>query len=169
MAKSVATNVSTAEQAKYILIRDEKESGTVAGTFTSGAWRTRDLNIIAHDDTGQVILESNQFTLPAGTYVCYARAPATTVRQHTSRLQNITDGVTALAGSSELDNEVAGTLRTGGHSSISGSFTITTPKTFELQHIGRDTRASDGYGIRGGSLWTVTVEVYSVVELWKIA
>lgn len=169
MAKSVATNVTPAETIKYILIKDEKASGDTSGTFTAGDWRTRDLTVIAHDDTGQVSLNSNQFTLPAGTYVCNAKAPAETVRQHTARLQNITDGTTTLPGSTGLDNEVSGSLRTAGYSFITGTFTISAPKTFELQHQGRDTRATTGFGVRGGSLWTVEAEVYSVIEFWKTA
>ena len=42
---ALANEVAGKQQAiSYIQIQDEKPSGTAGGTFTSGAWRTRDLN-----------------------------------------------------------------------------------------------------------------------------
>ena len=44
------------------IIAHQNTSNTDAGTFTSGAWRTRDLNAEISDPDGIVTLSSNQFT-----------------------------------------------------------------------------------------------------------
>ena len=60
----------------YILIRDEKASGTTGGTFTSGAWQTRDLNTEVVDTGNHASVATNQITLAAGTYRFRIVAPA---------------------------------------------------------------------------------------------
>ena len=78
----------------YAVIADQKTSGTDGGTFTSGAWRTRDLNTEVTDVDNIVSISSNQFTLQAGTYLIKARATAYDCDRHQLRLRNITDGTT---------------------------------------------------------------------------
>ncbi len=53
----------------YAAICNEQPSGTEGGTFTSGAWRVRDLNTEIADPDGIVSISSNQFTLGAGSYL----------------------------------------------------------------------------------------------------
>ena len=49
---------------------------TNGGTFTSGAFRTRDSNTEVADPDNIVSISSNQFTLGAGNYLIEASAPA---------------------------------------------------------------------------------------------
>ncbi len=49
----------------YAIIADHKAQNTAGGTFTSGAWRTRDLNTEITDPDGIVSIASDQFTLAA--------------------------------------------------------------------------------------------------------
>lgn len=144
----------------YILLRDEKSSGTDAGTFTSGAWRTRVLNTISIDTTGTVSLSSNQFILVAGTYVIRAAAPAFAVNGHQIRLQNITDASTVVTGSNAYARNASLDLT---HAFIHFRFTITATKTFEIQHQCQTTVSTNGFG-PGLSFGT---EVYTIVELTK--
>ena len=51
--------------ASYALICDQKASSADGGTFTNGAWRTRDLNTEISDADSIVIIARNQFTLAA--------------------------------------------------------------------------------------------------------
>ena len=44
-------------------VKDVKSSGTAGGTFTTGAWQTRDLNTEEGDFSKFGTLSSNQFTL----------------------------------------------------------------------------------------------------------
>ena len=57
----------------YAVICDQKSNNTDGGTFTSGAWRTRDLNTELCEAEGLVSSSSNQFALSAagrGLIVC---------------------------------------------------------------------------------------------------
>jgi hypothetical protein len=148
---------------EYIFIKDIKSAGTHGGTFTNGAWRTRDLTLIETDDTGVVTLVANQFTLPAGTYVCDISVPAVNTDRHKSRLQNVTDATTTLLGSStdcgSNDNDESSSF-------IKGKFTIAISKTFEVQHRCQTTAATFGFGV--ASNFAVS-EVYTQIKLLRIA
>jgi hypothetical protein len=150
----------------YILIMDEKASGTDGGTFTSGAWRTRDLNTEVVDVPGAASVASNQITLVAGTYRLHAFAPAHHVNQHKVRFQNVTDGVTVAVGTSGFSN---GTYGDDTFSVVVARVTISTTKTFELQHICQTTFSGNGLGTNGGANTGSVVERYAVVELFKEA
>lgn len=144
----------------YINIQDVKASGTASGTFTSGAWQTRTLNTVVNDTFSVVSLSSNQVTLPAGTYDCKAMATASAVDRHQIRLQNVTDATTTLLGLNSL-SLAAGP--DGNPAFLSGRFTTTAQKTFELQHRCQTTRSTDGYGFSAS--WGN--EVYAVLEFWR--
>ena len=141
-------------------VRDEKPSGTGGGTFTSGAWRTRDLNTVKTNDITGASLASNQITLPAGTYNVHARAPAHRVDYHKAKLRNITDSTDELIGSSDrcFENAYSQT-----DSWVVGRITIAATKVFELQHRCQ-TNGSFGYPSNFG-----VVEVYAEVWIEKIA
>jgi hypothetical protein len=145
----------------YIHMQDLKPSGTNGGTFTSGAWRTRDLNTILNDDTGVVTLVTNQFTLPAGTYYMDAMAISIDTDNNQIRLRNISDSSTTLVG---LNISTGANDEDGAPSVIRGKFTIATPKTFEIQHRCSLTRNTIGFG-RANSFGEG--EIYSQVQLWK--
>jgi len=114
----------------YILIRDEKASGTGGGTFASGAWRTRDLNTESSDTGNHASIASNQITLAAGTYEFSAKAVSSSSDRVQARLQNITDTI-SIVGLSGNSNSVSGETHV---SMVDGKFTIATSKIFELQH-----------------------------------
>jgi hypothetical protein len=144
-----------------LLVQDFKTPGTNAGTFTSGAERTRDLNTVIKNTISGASLASNQITLPAGTFYLQASAPAYKVDFHKALWRNITDGTIIFQGTSELTGSgVDVTTR----SYISDSFTIASSKVFELRHYSSATRASDGFG-RATNFYT---EVYSDVKIWKV-
>ncbi len=147
----------------YICIKDEKAAGTDGGTFTSGAYRTRDLNTEAADTGNHASIATNQITLAAGTYTVRAQAPATNVGRHQARLQNITAAATILSGTSE----VMGTTTTvNSHSWIVGTFTLTVDSVLEIQHI---CQASGTFGTGSAGFYTPAIETYTVVELFRRA
>jgi hypothetical protein len=145
----------------YVNIQDQKAQNTQGGNFTSGGWRTRVLNTIQSDTAGIAGLVSNQVTLPSGTYRCVASAPAFTVSVHQARLQNITDATTILLGTSEA---AAGT-QVQSRSVVVGQFILSGTKVIELQHQCNTTNGTNGFGIAAN----FGIEVYAVVEFWKIA
>ena len=84
----------------YICIQDQKSSGTDGGTFTSGAWRTRDLNTEVSDSGNHASVAANQITLDTGTYIVSIFAPSYNVQQTQLRLRDITHNVTLCVGQS---------------------------------------------------------------------
>ena len=145
----------------YILIRDEKASGVNAGTFTQSVYRTRDLNTEVIDTGGNATLAANQITLLAGTYRFKIRCPAFSVGRHKTRLQNITDVTTIDIGSSESGFS---TSFVSNHSFLSGRFTISASKIFEIQHRCAVTKTNDGFGV---SVSFGDIEIYTVAEFWR--
>ncbi len=143
-----------------IIVREEQAQNTSAGTFTSGAWQTRALNLKASDPDNLASLSASQITLAAGTYRLRASAPAFAVGAHQARWQNVSDGTTVLLGTSEFaDTSAPAQTR----SLVAGRFTLSTSKTFELQHCCATTRASDGFGTAAN----FAAECYAEVALWR--
>ena len=146
---------------QYACFVDQETSGTQGGTATSGAWRTRVLNTTVANTITSATLSSNQISLPAGTYIVRASAPAAFVNNHQIRWQNITDSTATIIGTS---------MHAGSGSSIYneaalfGQFTISGTKTFELQHQVFSTQSANGFGIAT----TFGSEYYARVELWKL-
>ena len=140
----------------YILIRDEKASGTGGGTFTSGAWRTRDLNTESSDTGNHASIASNQITLAAGTYEFSAKAVSSSSDRVQARLQNITDTI-SIVGLSGNSNSVSGETHV---SMVDGKFTIATSKIFELQHRCSTT---GNFGLAS----SFGTEIYASVEFRK--
>jgi hypothetical protein len=144
---------------EYIKLSDVKASGTAGGTFTSGAWQTRDLNTEDSDTGGHSSLSSNQFTLDAGTYKISVTAPGYNVNGHQAKLYNITDASDEIIGGTSFNSGQQTT------SSVVGEFTITASKVFEIQHRCIVTQATNGFGLAAGF---GVGEVYTMVELWKV-
>ena len=96
----------------YAIICDEKASTADGGTFTSGAWRTRDLNTEIADPDGIVSISSNQFTLGAGTYLIKFSAPACQVNSHQTKLYDITGTADVEVGSIEYSGDAGSISQT---------------------------------------------------------
>jgi hypothetical protein len=146
----------------YVHIRDEKAQNTSGGTFSAGSWVTRDLNTEVTDTGGHASIASNQITLAAGTWYIQVRAPAFAVNRHQIRLRNITDSTTLLTG---ISSHAAQGNNVWNIAVLDGRFTIAAPKVIEVQHQCETGLATRGLGVEGN----FTTEVYTVVELWKIA
>ena len=155
-------------QQPYWNIVEQQTSGTNGNnnaTFASGSWVTRILNTTIGTNTiTNSSLSSNRFTLPTGTYRILVTAPAFYVGYHKIKLANITDSTDTLIGTGEYSQ--TSTYPSSTNSIIRGTFTITSSKTFEIQH-----RCSTTYNTSGAmglaSSFSVA-EIYTQVELWKI-
>lgn len=150
----------------YILIRDEKSTGTDGGTFTSGAWQTRTLTTEVVDTGNLASLAANQITLQPGTYRVAWSTPGNDVRLHKSRLRNITAGTTTVVGTSEDAGNSGGSApaERSTCSSGRGRFSITAATVFELQHQCNTTKATNGFGVATGMS---EIEVYATIEFWR--
>ena len=151
----------------YALIADSKGNTTDGGTFTSGAWRTRDLNQEISDEDSIVSISSNQFTLAAGSYLIKWKCPALKVEHHVTKLILITGSVSSFtekAGSSSysgtgsvVQNESFGVARV----------TLTGSGAFEIQHYGETTKTTDGFGQPANGY--ASESIYTIVEIYKEA
>ena len=146
---------------KYAIITETQPSGTAAGTFIATTWVTRTLNTSSSNIDG-FALSANQFTLPPGSYVLEASAPAYSVNAHKTRLQNITAATTTEVGLSE---ESAGTAANASRSKVKSVFTVTVSTVFEIQHWAAQGFLSHGLGFRTIS---GVNEVYTEVYIEKI-
>jgi len=157
----LASSAYASNLPKVCFIKDVKANGTNGGTFSSGAWRTRDLNTL-EGNTDFISLNANQFTLDAGTYVIEATSQAFRVDRHKLRIQNITDGVTEFYGLVARSPDINSTV---GYAVAIGQVSIISQKVFELQHKSNVTQNSQGFGLAtslGGD------EVFSIIKITKI-
>jgi len=148
---------------KYAKLSDVKASNTAAGGATTGSFITRTLNTEDIDADNIVSLASDQFTLGSGTYEIRASAPGYRVDRHKAVLYNVTDSANTIIGTSEnCSNQDDVQTR----SLVSGRFTISGTKVFEIRQRFQTGQATNGLGLENG--FGVS-EVYTVVELWKVA
>ena len=145
--------------ATYAIFNDTKSSGTQGGTFTSGAFRTRDLQTTQINDITGCSLASNQITLTAGTYYVSAFVPAHACSTFIGRLQNITDGTTQILGQSAFTEVLSMNIST-----IEGKFTIAAQKVFEVQSRCTTTRSTEGFGVAN----SFGDNIYTIITITKI-
>ncbi len=148
----------------YALIRDEKAVGVAGGTFTLGAWRTRDLNTKVTDEIG-ITLASNQMTLPAGDYETLIVAPAIRTQHTRTRLRNVTAGLDVLLSDSHWADE--GVDSVSILNVIQGKFTVAAGQLLEVQHWSSRTEPSNGLGVANSI--DSKPEIYTVVRLKQVA
>lgn len=141
----------------FTTIWEQESVGTNGGTFTSGIWQTRVLNSMTTINN-TVALSNNQFTLNPGIYTIVVTAPGYEVDNHQIRLQNITNGVATLMGTSAYSPNSGGSMTS---SSINGQFAVSVPTVFEIQHMCATTQANDGLGIASG----FGNEIYTIVKI----
>jgi hypothetical protein len=144
------------------LIADEKTVGTDGGTFTSGAWRTRDLNTEIFDPDGIVSISSNQFTLGAGTYLLQVKSTAYRVGKNRVRVYNVTDSI-----NEGLSNSAFEDADNDGNSLVEATVLVTpiSSKIYEIQHFCQLTNASNGFGVNTNLAGN---EIYTTVFITKL-
>jgi hypothetical protein len=154
----------------YVLIVDEKASGTNGGTCTSGSWQTRVLNTLKSDAFSNVTsLTSNQFKLAAGTYVCQISAPAMNVGSHMVKLRNVTASIDIMTGTSERVDSDSSWARQSrsvarGRFVVGSGQAVAVNDALEVQHRCSSTQSTNGFGVAAGF---GVVETYTIVECWK--
>lgn len=141
---------------------DTKASTVDGGTFTNGAWRTRDLNTTQHNSITGCSLSSNQITLPAGTFLIQGLAPSFVTDNTQARIYNITGSAVLFLGQSAFtdpfENQQINSL-------FYGTVTLTGSTVIELQHRSSFTKSGDGFGnaVNWGD------NIYSIVTITKVA
>jgi hypothetical protein len=151
-----------------VLLKDVKADGTPGGTFTSGAWRDRDLNTIEKSDPGVtwVLLDIGlkQFELNPGRYHIRAECPAYFVGYSKVRIANTTDsdyryGINTY--------HLANTGAEQFNAIAEGFFEFTENKIFKIQHECSNTKTTDGFGLIA-AITSSAPEVYTTVTIKKL-
>lgn len=149
----------------YAVICDDKVYNVGGGTFTAGAWRTRDLDTKITDPDNIVSISSNQFTLGAGSYLIEASSMAHDVKRHIQRMYNVTDSsVVGYGQPNYADPNGNGS----GAAVIVARVTITRNTTFEIQHRCEETKANNGMGISNDFTSGINNK-YTVIKIFKEA
>lgn len=142
------------------IIQDQKTSGTNGGIFAIGADRTRTLNTLVYNRNTTVSIASNQFTLPAGSWLIEWSAPAYRVDSHQSLLYNVTDSAEVQRGATararQFDDQVQTTSAGAAVVTIAGA------KAFEIRHRGGFSSPNDAEFGQSASYGT---EVYTQVKI----
>lgn len=146
-----------------IHVQDQKSAGTDGGTFTNGAWRTRDLNTALTNEITGASLSSNRITLPAGTYEARGSAPASFCDLHKTKVVDVTNTADLIIGQAAQSNSSTAIVT---HSLFAGRFTLADTAAIEVQHQCETTRATDGLGVGAGFS---EVEVFTDILIHKIA
>ena len=136
----------------YSIIVDSKASETSGGTATSGAWRTRDLNLELADPDGIVSISSNRFTLTEGSYLITWESPFCYVDYIKTRLYDYTNtteiGVSGVGYTTSVADRAEQTYWAHGALRVTPSGST----EYEIQYECQTTRATNGLGQQGYSL-----------------
>jgi hypothetical protein len=159
---SGALSFATVSGPSVAVLTDVKTQGTRGGTFTSGAWQTRDLNTEAYDPDSIVTLSSNQFTLGAGTYLIQWECPAYRVDRHQSRLYDVTGTAEVEKGLSNFAHGVDNVENTSTGTAV---VTPTASNTYEVQHRCQTSVSNNGFGTEAN----FSYERYTRVTITKVA
>jgi hypothetical protein len=146
------------------IFNETQASGTNGGASIAATWTKRVLNTTNINNIAGASIASSVITLPAGTYLVNASSPFYSVNAAKIRLQNTTDATTTITGTSEFFKS---TTEGAGKSNLTGLFTITANKNFELQYYAQTVKATDGLGIPTSA--ASISEVYSVIEITRVA
>ncbi len=146
--------------ANLVILEGQKTAGTAGGSSVASAWTTLALTTEVVDTGGICTLTSNQFVLPAGSYLAEGITELYAANAARMRLRNITDTATTLVSMS--DNGAATVTTTP---EINGPFTIAASKTFELQYWVGNATATNGLG-QGSS--SGEIEIYTRIKIRQV-
>lgn len=175
--KLTAANLKSYARAGFIQFSDRKAVSTVGGTLTAGSWAGyRALNTAAFDDgtSGCSLALADGFSVrcPAGTYRFRARSPFYRTDACRIRLYNWTAGApltdpTGLTFDGESNNGYSGSTGTNQiPCEASGYFTVGVTTDIRIQYqIQTSSSTSDG----GHASNFGSIEVYSILDLWRLA
>ena len=143
---------------EYVLIQRQASNSVEGGTNIPNAWTALDINTEVSDDANICSLSSGTFNLSSGTYEGNIFSSFFQTGATLLRLYNITDASETLISDSHYGGN-------GVRASLSGRFTITSPKIFEIQYLTESEQVDIGLGTSVG----VRVASYSDIERYTSA
>jgi hypothetical protein len=143
----------------YMIVEDQKSSGTNGGSPSAGVRNTRTLNTVEENTIFGASLATNQITLPAGKYFITAKSIGS-YTSHKLFFRNVTDSTDALIGTNGNGDSASGY---NTFSLAEGVLTLTSTKVFQIEHYFQGSGGSVmGYANSQGT------EIYSRVIIKKI-
>lgn len=164
------TAATVSGTSQFLHIRDERSSGTSAGSSSATTDHTRTLNTVRTNEITGASLATNQVTLPAGTYYYEAECPIynsgnLSTNYNQCYLYNVTDTAevsNSRGRSCSLNSDTSDGVTTWAKTS--GRFTITGTKAIELRHYNTIAYATHGLGLAVSQ----GTEVYADIKIWKV-
>jgi len=158
-------NSSVSASSKF---SDRKPFNIGGGSNVAGL-NARTFNTIDFNDIPNLSMSNNTFLIPTGSYEVLARSPASSIGAHRLQLFNVTDASIQLRGSNSF-SQLASSNKFQTEASLTGKFTITSPKTFRLEHYTAFAETGTPLNVALGYPVSVTgeMEVYSEVIFRKI-
>jgi len=150
--------------ARLLHMVEEIAAQTDAGTFTSGANRNRDLNVVRVSEIPGASLNTGSalITLPPGTYRIEASAPAFSVENHVVKFNSVSGTAVALDGTRETAPSGFQT-----RSFVYGTINPIVESTYRVQHQCQTTQNTNGLGTGNDSNISAT-NIFSECKIWKI-
>jgi hypothetical protein len=134
-----------------------------SGIGIADTYNTKSLNTTRVNNISGVSVNANQVTLPAGTYYIEAQGEGNSTDANRLKIRNVTDNTDLLIGKISYSSAVASS--SGGHTTVNGSFTLTSTKTIELQHYIGTSPGSTSFGSPINEVGEN--EVYGELRIWK--
>lgn len=154
-----------------VVVSNTQATGVAPGVSPSaGNYQDLVLNTLTNPfAVSWISLGSNTFTLQPGTYEIEGSAPCqgenNNETAHKAKIRNITDSADALIGTAEYSNTQNFTPPiTRSH--IKGYITVTSPKSFKVQHRTQTAGSGSSFG-RANNFGEV--EVYVTLTIRKVA
>ena len=150
-------------ESQLLHVRDEKSAGTQGGSSSATTDNVRVINTVVTNEITDASLGSNRITLPSGTYYIDAEAHAFKSDINRLILYNHSDSSIVILGTAIYADFNYSSV---GHSFLTGRFTISASKNFEIRHYTGRAIATNGFGVSAGDSRT---EVYFDAKIWKVA
>ena len=150
-------------ESQLLHVRDEKSAGTQGGSSSANTDNVRVINTVVTNEITGASLGSNRITLPSGTYYIDAEAHAFKSDINRLILYNHSDSSIVILGTAIYADFNYSSV---GHSFLTGRFTISASKNFEIRHRTGRAISTNGFGVSAGDSRT---EVYFDTKIWKVA
>jgi len=155
-----AVNLTYANvQYPYVKVSETVSSGTSPAVPTANSWTTMALNTLDIDTQSIASLNSNQVTLPAGTYLIRSYVNFFNINAGRARLYNITGSAVLIQGLNCYSNSTTA----ASLSVVDGQFTLSTSSAVALQYY------VSFAGQIGVSVTSGDNEIYTIAEFTKVA
>jgi hypothetical protein len=133
------------------------------GSLLANTWTVRQFTTTGKSQISGVNRSNGNITFPAGDYIVQAWAAGHGCGMHQLRLATTTGSILVTGIPAGFDDTTdTAVLQTIAH--LSGTFTLATSKTVQLQHNCQSTKTTTGQGNAAG----LGPEHYSDLMIWKV-